>query len=77
MYLRSAAGQAQLQYLQTGAATQHISPQTLLSSFLVPIPQAHERAEVEEEYQRLCELEHQVTKIQKQMQEISELRWTV
>jgi type I restriction-modification system DNA methylase subunit len=77
MYLRSAAGQAQLLSLQAGAAIQHISPQTLLSSFLVPVPQAHERTEVENDYQRLCQLEQQVANIQKQMQEITELRWTV
>lgn len=76
MYLRSAAGQAQLESLQAGAAVQHISPQTLLSSFLVPVPDAQEIEAVERDYQLLCQLERQAADIQKRMGEISIARWS-
>lgn len=75
MYLRSAAGQAQLESLQAGATVPHISPQSLLSSFLVPIPEADERAAVEADYRRLCQMERQMAEIQQQMKVVAELRW--
>ena len=75
MYLRSEAGQAQLQSLQDGANTQHISSQTLSSSFLVPVPEAQERAAVENDYLRLCQLEREIADIQQQMKDISLVRW--
>jgi restriction endonuclease S subunit len=75
MYLRSEAGQAQLQSLQDGANTQHISSQTLSNSFLVPVPEAQERAAVENDYLRLCQLEREIADIQQQMKEISIVRW--
>lgn len=77
MYLRSAAGQAQLQSLQAGATIQHISPQTLLNAFLVPLPTAQERQGVENDYQRLCELERQIKSIESNMQYIITQRWKV
>lgn len=77
MYLRSAAGQAQLQSLQAGATIQHISPQTLLNAFLVPLPTAQERQGVENDYQRLCELERQIKSIESNMQYIVTQRWKV
>lgn len=77
MYLRSQAGQAQLQSLQAGGVLQHISSQTLLSSFQVPVPQAQERAAVENDYLRLCQLERQIADVQKKMDDLVEIRWTV
>jgi len=77
MYLRSAAGQAQLEALQTGATVQHISPQSLLTSFLVPMPTAEERATVEADYQRLCQMEQDVERIQQQMADIAKSRWSI
>jgi len=76
MYLRSAAGQAQLESLQAGATVQHVSPQSLLTSFLVPMPTAKERAVVEADYRRLCQLERDVERIQQQMTDIAKSRWT-
>lgn len=76
MYLRSAAGQAQLEALQAGATVAHVSPQSLLSSFLLPVPSITEREAVEADYQRLCLLEQQITDIQKQMQEIADQHWS-
>ena len=75
MYLRSPSGQTQLQGLQAGAAIQHISPQTLMNSFLVPVPDAHDRKAVEQDYQRLCELEKEKASIEKQMFDLCESRW--
>lgn len=75
MYLRSQAGQAQLSSLQAGATIAHISPQTLLTSFLVPMPEAQERASVESSYRSLCEMEHQVDEIEKQMENLAASRW--
>lgn len=75
MYLRSPSGQTQLQGLQAGAAIQHISPQTLMNSFLVPVPDAHDREAVEQDYQRLCELEEKKASIEQQMSDLCESRW--
>lgn len=75
MYLRSPSGQAQLQGLQAGAAIQHISPQTLMSSFLVPVPDAHEREAVEQDYRRVCELEAEKASLEKQMSDLCDSRW--
>lgn len=75
MYLRSPSGQAQLQGLQAGAAIQHISPQTLMSSFLVPMPSDQERETVEEDYRRLCELEVEKASLEQQMTTLCESRW--
>lgn len=75
MYLRSPSGQAQLQGLQAGAAIQHISPQTLMNSFLVPLPDALIRLAVKEDYRRLCELEAEKASIEQQMTELCESRW--
>ena len=77
MYLRSEAGQAQLESLQAGATVQHVSPQSLLTSFLVPMPTAEERAAVEADYRRLCQLEQDVERIQQQMTEIAKSRWAL
>lgn len=77
MYLRSEAGKAQLDSLQAGATVQHVSPQSLLTSFLVPMPTADERAAVEADYRSLCQLEQDVERIQKQMTEIAKSRWAL
>lgn len=77
MYLRSEAGKAQLDALQAGATVQHVSPQSLLTSFLLPMPTAEERAAVESDYRSLCQLEQDVERIQKQMTEIAKCRWAL
>lgn len=77
MYLRSPSGQAQLQGLQAGAAIQHISPQTLKSSFLVPMLEPLVKAAVELDYHRLCELEAEKAAIEQQMTTLCESRWPV
>lgn len=76
MYLRSAAGQAQLEALQAGATVAHVSPQSLLSSFLVPVPDIPTQEVVKADYQRLCQLEQQVADMQKKMQEIVGQHWS-
>ena len=56
---------------------QHVSPQSLLTSFLVPMPTAEELAAVEADYRSLCQLEQDVERIQKQMTEIAKSRWAL
>jgi hypothetical protein len=75
MYLRSPSGQTQLQGLQAGSAIQHISPQTLMNSFLVPEPDAHEREAVEQDYRRLCGLEAEKASLEQQMSDLCDTRW--
>ena len=75
MYLRSPSGQTQLQGLQAGSAIQHISPQTLMNSFLVPVPDVHERDAVEQDYRRLCELEAEKASLEQQMSDLCDTRW--
>ncbi|MYZ52120.1 hypothetical protein [Malikia spinosa] len=75
MYLRSEAGQAQLEALQAGTTIQHVSPQTLLSSFFVPIPDAETRLLVEADYRHLCKLEAEIERLRQQMTRIGQSRW--
>jgi len=75
MYLRSSHGQSQLEGLQVGAGVQHISPSTLMSSVLVPIPTVEEYREVREDYDRLCRLEHQVAELEGEMADLARRRW--
>lgn len=75
MYLRSEAGQAQLEAFQAGATIPHVSPQTLLNSFLVPLPDAQTLQAVENDYQRLCELEEARKRLQQQMSQLVHSRW--
>ncbi|WP_085539663.1 N-6 DNA methylase [Burkholderia pseudomallei] len=75
MYLRSPHGQAQLDGLQVGAGVQHISPGTLMSAVMVPLPSAQTSAEIRQDYDRLCHLEHQVASLGGEMADISQRRW--
>lgn len=77
MYLRSESGQTQLESLQAGATVQHVSPQSLLTSFLVPMPTAKEHDAVVADYHRLCQLEQDVKRIQEQITEIAKSRWAL
>gem|GEM_PF-7041661 len=75
MYLRSPHGQAQLEGLQVGAGVQHVSPSTLLSSLLVPVPPLADQAEVVEDYANLCRLEEQVANLEGEIGDIARRRW--
>jgi hypothetical protein len=75
MYLRSPHGQAQLAGLQVGAGVQHISPGTLMGAVSIPIPSAELYQEIRQDFDRLCELEHQVTSLEGEMADISRRRW--
>jgi type I restriction-modification system DNA methylase subunit len=77
MYLRSAEGQEQIKSLQVGAAMPHISVQSLLNSVRIPIPSADEIASVHEDFEKLCSLESQINSLAKDMESISESRWSV
>lgn len=75
MYLRSEAGQAQLSSLQSGATIQHVSPGTLMSSFLVPLPEEQEQQTVVDDYAELCGLESKIASIGQHMSAITAKRW--
>lgn len=75
MYLRSPHGQAQLAGLQVGAGVQHISPVTLMSSVSVPLPSYQTCLEIQADYAKLCDLEHQMAGIKHAMTEIACRRW--
>lgn len=75
MYLRSPHGQAQLAGLQVGTGVKHISPATLLSALLVPVPSPNECTEIRHEYARLCELEMQLVETEQNMLELAHHRW--
>ena len=77
MYLRSPHGKAQLEGLQVGAGVQHISPSTLLSSVLIPVPTEETLLEVHRDYERLCLLEHQVAEIEDEIDVLTRRRWSV
>ena len=74
MYLRSPHGQAQLEGLQVGAGVQHISPSTLLA-MQVPVPPLEEQRAACPDYDRLCELEDQVSRLQGEIAELTRQRW--
>ncbi|TCK96977.1 N-6 DNA methylase [Paraburkholderia sp. BL9I2N2] len=75
MYLRSPHGQAQLEGLQVGAGVQHISPGTLLSAVMVPLPSERTYIEIRQDYDRLCHLENQVASLEGEIADISQRRW--
>lgn len=76
MYLRSPHGQAQLEGLQVGAGVQHISPSTLLA-MQVPVPPLEEQRAACPDYDRLCELEDQVARLQGEIADLTRHRWPV
>lgn len=76
MYLRSPHGQAQLEGLQVGAGVQHISPSTLLA-MQVPVPPLEEQRAACADYDRLCELEDQVARLQGEIADLTRRRWPV
>lgn len=75
MYLRSPHGQAQLAGLQVGAGVQHISPGTLTSALMVPIPTYEAAAEIRGDFSALCDLEHRISGLQNKMKDITTRRW--
>lgn len=74
LYLRSPHGQAQLEGLQVGAGVQHISPSTLLA-MQVPVPPLGEQRAACSDYERLCELEDQVSRLQSEIADLARNRW--
>jgi hypothetical protein len=75
MYLRSPHGKAQLEGLQVGAGVQHISPGTLMSAVMVPLPSEQTHLEIQQDYERLCHLDRQVVSLKEEIAYISQRRW--
>jgi hypothetical protein len=75
MYLRSPHGQAQLAGLQVGTGVQHISPGTLMGAVSIPLPSVQIYQEIRKDFDRLCELEHQVASLEREIEDISRRRW--
>lgn len=76
MYLRSPHGQAQLDGLQVGAGVQHISPSTLMTSVLIPVPSPDVYREVRAQFDKLCRLEEQVAQLEGEMADLVRGRWS-
>lgn len=76
VYLRSPHGQAQLEGLQVGAGVQHISPSTLMTSVLIPVPSAEVYREVRDEFDKLCQLEEKVAELEGEMAHLIRSRWS-
>ena len=77
MYLRSQEGQDQIKSLKVGAAMPHISIQSLMRTFRIPIPTKNELLEVTKQYEKLCTLEIEIENIHSEMEEIAGSRWTL
>lgn len=77
MYLRSPHGQAQMAGLQVGAGVQHISPGTLTSALMIPVPTYEAAVQIKAEFGAICELEHQIATLQHRMKSIAMNRWPV
>lgn len=75
MYLRSPHGKAQLEGLQVGAGVQHISPGTLMTAVMVPLPSEQTYIEIRQDYERLCHLDRQVANLKEEIAHISQRRW--
>lgn len=76
LYLRSPHGQAQIAGLQVGAGVQHISSGTLTSSVSIPLPSSQTCMDIRQDYERLCRLEAEVDRIQAEIADITDRRWT-
>lgn len=75
MYLRSPHGQSQLAGLQVGAVVPHISPNTLLSTVSIPLPTLQQCQEIRQDYERVCELEQQISSLEDEITDIAQRRW--
>lgn len=75
MYLRSPHGKAQLEGLQVGAGVQHISPGTLMSAVMVPLPAEQTYLQIRQDYERLCHLDRQLANLKEEIAHISQRRW--
>jgi len=58
-----------------GAGVQHISPSTLLGSFLVPVPSFEVQDAACADFERLCTLEEQVEQLHKEISNLTQHRW--
>lgn len=75
MYLRSPHGQSQLAALQVGAGVPHISPNTLLSAVSIPLPSLEQCLKIQQDYERLCKLEQQISSLEEEIADIARRRW--
>lgn len=75
MYLRSPHGHNQLKSLQVGSGVQHISPGTLMTALVIPIPSLETSTQIRRDFATVCELEDQVRRIKHQMNGIAWGRW--
>lgn len=77
MYLRSDEGQAQLEALKVGSTIQHVSITTLLESFQVPVPDKQVQQAVVNDYEKLCDLESEITQLEERIKGVAKSRWTL
>jgi len=70
LYMRSEDFKRQLEALRVGATIVHITPATLLSSVMVPLPSLDQQAVLWERYMDLCKLEKDAENIRSRMEAI-------
>ncbi|WP_175783121.1 N-6 DNA methylase [Burkholderia anthina] len=75
MYLRSEECAEQIARLQVGAGVQHISPATLLTSLMIPMPTSDELKRIAADCRRLREIEGEILQLQSEMRDISSKNW--
>jgi hypothetical protein len=72
LYLRSNDFKRQLEALRVGAAIAHVTPASLLSGILVPVPPLSEQATIVTKYGELMRLEEEIEDIQLRMKDVQE-----
>ena len=77
MFIRSPRGQAQLEAMRIGAGVPHVSPQTLLDSFLVPVPNTAELEAVQNAFETLCQMEAEIKRLEQEMEGSFKRCWRI
>ena len=75
MFLRSDAGQRQLESLKVGATVQHLNISTLLVQYLVPVEAATKKSSVADTYARICGLEKDLKVAQRGIEALAKEHW--
>jgi N-6 DNA Methylase len=75
LYFRSKEFELQLDALLVGAVIPHVTPDALCDAVQIPIPSPTEGAAMQENYQRLCDLEAQAEVANRRIAEIVDSLW--
>lgn len=75
MFLRSDAGQRQLESLKVGATVQHLNIATLLEQYLVPVEAPSKQSSVTDTYARICDFETDLKVAQRGIEALAKEHW--